>query len=196
MDETLANFTDLIRRVRAGDDRAVAELVRHYEPLIRRSIRLRLRDPRLRRVLDSTDICQAVLASFCLRASLGQFELREPEQLRKLLQAMARYKLTHHIDMLRARRRDYRRDEPLSASDPEPIACEDTPSQMAANRELIREIRTRLSTEECRIVELRDAGRDWASIAAELGGTPDGRRMQLTRAISRIAGELQLDLLS
>ena len=51
-----AQFTSLIQRVRAGDEQAVQELVRDYEPFIRRSIRIRLRDPRLRRVFDSTDI--------------------------------------------------------------------------------------------------------------------------------------------
>src|SRR5262245_7793683 len=45
-------FQDLISKVRAGDDDAAAELVRLYEPAIRREVRLRLRDPRLRRMFD------------------------------------------------------------------------------------------------------------------------------------------------
>ena len=34
---------------------------------------------------------------------------------------------------------------------------------------------------------------DWAEIARQLGGTPDGRRMQLTRALDRVSGELGLE---
>ena len=58
------SFADLIRRVRAGDDQAARELVREYEPAIRRAVRIQLRNPRLRAQLDSVDICQSVLANF------------------------------------------------------------------------------------------------------------------------------------
>src|SRR5437016_2617937 len=72
-------FQDLIRRVRAGDPEAATALVRRYEPAIRRIVRLRLRDRRLRRSFDSLDICQSVLHSFFARAALGQFDLHRPE---------------------------------------------------------------------------------------------------------------------
>src|ERR1043166_5920283 len=86
-----SSFADLIRRVRTGDADAATEIVREYEPAIRRSLRLRL-DPRLRRTADSMDICQAVLCSFFVRAASGQYELETPEQLLKLLATMARHK--------------------------------------------------------------------------------------------------------
>src|SRR5206468_2113644 len=54
-----ASFADLIRRVRQRDEQAAAELVRRYEPAIRVAVRVRLTDPRLRRVVDSMDICQS-----------------------------------------------------------------------------------------------------------------------------------------
>ena len=56
-------FQVLLRRVRAGDEQAARELVRRYEPAIRRAARIRLVDTRLNRLLDSMDICQSVLAS-------------------------------------------------------------------------------------------------------------------------------------
>ena len=66
-------IAELIGRVRDGDARAAEELVRRYEPLIRREVRFRLHDSRLRRVFDSMDVCQPVLASFFLisAASIG-----------------------------------------------------------------------------------------------------------------------------
>ena len=65
------SFTDLISRVRGGDEHAATDLVRRYEPEIRREVRFLLRDPFLRRSFDSMDICQSVMGSFFLRAALG-----------------------------------------------------------------------------------------------------------------------------
>src|SRR5262245_31987749 len=78
------SFQDLLRRVRQRDEQAAAELVRRYEPTIRLAVRVRLTDPRLRRLLDSVDICQSILANFFVRAAAGQFDLERSEQLVKL----------------------------------------------------------------------------------------------------------------
>src|SRR6266436_4001848 len=91
-----ATFQDLIGQVRAGDGEAAAELVRRYEPAIRRAARIRLADSRLRRLFDSMDISQSVFASFFVRAALGQYELEKPERLLGLLVAMSRKKLADH----------------------------------------------------------------------------------------------------
>ena len=87
------SFASLMEQVRDGDQQAAAELLERYEPAIRRAIRLRLTDARMRAVLDTMDICQSVMASFFMRAALGQYDLETPEQLRNLLVAMARNKL-------------------------------------------------------------------------------------------------------
>jgi len=42
------------------------------------------------------DICQSVLASFFVRAALGQYELETPGHLLKLLVSMSRKKLIDH----------------------------------------------------------------------------------------------------
>ena len=86
-------FEDLIRRVRSGDQDAATELVRRYEQSIRRAVRFRLADSRLVRVLDSMDICQSVFASFFVRTAAGQFDIDKPDQLLRLLVAIARNKL-------------------------------------------------------------------------------------------------------
>ena len=49
---TEGTFRELIDRVRSGDEQAAIDLVRRYEPAIRRAARVRLRDPRLGRLLD------------------------------------------------------------------------------------------------------------------------------------------------
>src|SRR5262249_7307378 len=62
-------FADFVGRIRDGDEQAAADLVRRYEPIIRVVVRTRLGDRRLRRILDSMDICQSVLASLFVRAA-------------------------------------------------------------------------------------------------------------------------------
>src|SRR5437588_11225965 len=103
-----SSFSDLIGRVRRGDQAAAAELVRRYEPTIRRAVRFRLTDPRLRRTCDSMDVCQSVLLSFFVRAASGQYDLDSPEQLLRLLTTMARNKLLNQARQQHAACRDTR----------------------------------------------------------------------------------------
>src|ERR1700676_1254496 len=137
------DFPDLIRRVRAGDEAAAAELVRRYEPAIRRAVRIRLSDTRLARAFDSMDICQSVMASFFVRAALGQYELNAPEQLLKLLATMARHKLADQVDKERAECRDNRRVEEGSPESRQILAAANSPSRQVAANELLQEVHRR-----------------------------------------------------
>jgi len=95
-------FRDLIRRVRAGEEQAAVELLRRYEPAIRRTVRARLRHSQLRRLLDSMDLSQAVLGSFFVYVALGRYDLERPEDLLQLLTSMAHHKLTDEARRQRA----------------------------------------------------------------------------------------------
>jgi RNA polymerase sigma-70 factor (ECF subfamily) len=187
-----SSFEDLMARLRAGDQAAAAELVRTYESAVRRAVRFRLSDAHLRTVLDSMDICQSVFASFFVRAAAGQYELATPEQLMNLLVTMARNKLASHARKEQAERRDSRRT--AAAGDAgQLVAAGPGPGQLVAARELLREVYRRLSPEERRLVELRNDGRAWAAIAAEVGDTPIVLRKRLSRALDRVTRELGLD---
>jgi RNA polymerase sigma-70 factor (ECF subfamily) len=188
-----ATFADFLRRVRAGDAEAAAELVRRYEAAIRMEVRLRLRNLRLRRVLDSMDVCQSVLASFFVRAAGGQYELDEPRQLLKLLVVIARNKVAYQARKERAQRRDNRRVEAVDLGELQVADAGPAPSQLVASAELLQEFRRRLSDEERRLADLRAGGLGWPEVAAELGGTPQARRMQWTRAVERVTRELGLE---
>ena len=185
------SFAELIRRVRAGDEQAAASLVRRYEPEIRREVRFLLRDPFLRRSFDSMDICQSVMGSFFLRAALGEYDLNEPQDLVRLLISMTRNKVVDATRRQRAQRRDHRRATSLETVDLATKAP--SPSEIVEERELLALFRDRLSPEERQLADLRAAGREWAEIARELGGSAEARRKQLTRAISRVSQELGLE---
>jgi RNA polymerase sigma-70 factor (ECF subfamily) len=187
------SFGELVRRVRAGDAEATTELVRRYEPAIRMAVRARLTDPALRRLLDSLDICQSVLASFFLRAAAGQYELEQPGQLLRLLETMARNKLLKQVEKHGADKRDYQLTQPGGFDEGRVAAGGPSPSSAVAHQELLHEFRRRLSEQERRIADLRAQGQTWTEIGQEFGGNPDTIRMQFTRAIDRITRELGLE---
>src|SRR5262249_30309699 len=145
-------FDELIRRVRAGDQQAAAELVRLYEPAIRRAVRFRLVDNRLGAVLDSMDICQSVMASFFVRAAAGQFDLEKPEHLLRLLVTMARNKLASQARRERADRRDYRRVSPADPHAEDIPAAASNPDRQVAARDLLQAVYRRLTADERELV--------------------------------------------
>ena len=137
-DET---FHELISRVRAGDPAAARELLRQYEPMVRRIARFRLADDRLRAAFDSMDVCQSVLGSFFVRAAHGEYDLHGPEDLARLLAAMARNKLATQARRQAASKRDYRRGvtveldaDGFAGSDPSPSSV----NTRMANRDGLR----------------------------------------------------------
>jgi RNA polymerase sigma-70 factor (ECF subfamily) len=186
-------FRDLLCRVRAGEQQAAADLVRLYEPEVRRMVRLRLTSPALRRLLDSLDICQSVLAKFFVRAAAGQFDLETPEQLLNLLATMVRNKVGDEVRKQRAARRvDRHIAAGATAALDEAVAPGAGPSETAATKELIRLVWEHLSADEQFLADQWSLGRSWEDIAVEMGDTPEALRKRLTRGLDRVARRLKL----
>jgi RNA polymerase sigma factor (sigma-70 family) len=187
------DFQGLMRRVRAGDAEAAAVLVRLYEPAVRRAVRIWMLNAKLRRAVDSIDICQSVLASFFVRTAINQYQCDTPEQLIKLLVSMARNKVADQLRREQAHCRDARRIEPGDICDREVLAHDPSPSRHAIARDLLDEVRRRMTVEERHLADQRGLGKEWSEIAAEVGGQPDALRKKLDRAVNRISRELGLD---
>jgi RNA polymerase sigma factor (sigma-70 family) len=186
-------FRELWARVLAGDERAAADFVRRFEPLIRCEARLRMTDPRLARQFDSADICQSVLASLFVRASCGQIDLDRPESLLALLRTMTRNKVASKARRQRARPSDCRIDEGTDVGALVVASTRDDPARLALGRDLVDRIRLHLSPEDRRIADLRCAGASWPEVAAALGGTAEARRKQLARALDRAAIDVGIE---
>jgi RNA polymerase sigma factor (sigma-70 family) len=187
------DFAELMKQVRGGDPQAAARLVREFEPEIRRMVRCRLTDPRLRQTLDSIDICQSVLGRFFVHAATGHYDFDRPEQLLRLLATMARNKVRTQARYHQAKRRDYRRaqlggEEATKFLDPAA-----TPSRIASGRELLVRTLERLTEEERYLAKARADGRGWDDLAKELGESAEALRKRLARALDRVAEEVELD---
>ncbi len=186
-------FADLLMRIRNGDGVAAEELVQRYEPVLRRMVHVRLVGDRLRRLVDSEDICQSVLASFFIRAALGQYEISSPDDLLKLLAVMARNKVVNKARHIERDGTGGKRVSLADLSNSVLAATSAGPSQHAALKDLLYEVRRRLPREEIRLLELRQQGMEWADIAQQTGDKPDALRKRLTRAVDLVAQELGID---
>jgi RNA polymerase sigma-70 factor (ECF subfamily) len=186
-------FRDLLRRVRAGDQAAATELVRVYAPAIRRAVRVRMANNRLRRVFDSVDICQSVLASFFARAALGQYELESHEQLLRLLVTMARNKLVQAVRKQQTKKCDLRRLDPGGLESAQVADSAADPARLVSNEEMRQQVAQRLPEKERALLELRQQGYTWNEIAEQWGGKPNTLRMRLDRAVAEVARHLGWD---
>jgi DNA-directed RNA polymerase specialized sigma24 family protein len=182
-----SDFSVFFAALRAGDQDAATQFVRRYEPYLRRVIHMRLVGHRLKRCLDSMDVCQSILAAFFHQVTLGRFVLHSPGKTKRLLATMARNKL---ISKIRGEH------DPVDGLDEgwEPAAPGPTPAEHVADRDLLRAIRYRLSERECWLLDRRAAGDSWVDLAREDGGTPDALRMLHARAVARIRREVHLAL--
>lgn len=67
------------------------------------------------------------------------------------------------------------------------------PDKLAALRDLLTRALEKLSPEERLLADFRAQGRSWGEIAESLGGTAEGRRKQLARALARVAVDLGIE---
>lgn len=190
-DEELdATFQDLVGRACRRDESAAAELVRRFGPELRRVVRFQLTDPGLRRMLDSLDVCQSVLAAFFAQLYEGRLDLARPRQVAGLLALMARHKVIDRARQYRSLRRGGGAspgEAPTEAADPAP-----GPGELAAGRDLLDAVRLRLADGERDLLDRRLSGQEWAEIAGAVGGGPEALRKRLARAIDEVAARLGL----
>jgi hypothetical protein len=182
----------LIRLARAGDEDAAARLAREFEPFVRRFVRFRMRcrsnQKRLRRETDSADICQSVFKSLFVGLRDGKFILNRPEQLAKLLSAMARFKVA-----TRARRLNVTLREMLEVEDARDCpGITPGPDKVAADRHALETILKLFDEDELDLLIRRLDDQPWSAIAGAVGGTAEGLRKKLVRAIDRVRAHPEL----
>jgi DNA-directed RNA polymerase specialized sigma24 family protein len=185
-------FQDLIRQARVGDEDAAARLTHEFEPFIRRFVRFRMRSrtnhERLRSEVDSADICQSIFKSLFVGLRDGRFELNRPAQLEKLLTAMIRFKVATKSRRLSVTLREILNlDAPRERADSGP-----GPEKPGDDRDLQETILKRFEGDELELLIRRLDDQSWSSIAAAVGGTPEGLRKRLTRAMERVRDHPEL----
>lgn len=186
-------FTSLMDKARAGDAEAAQRLVELYEPEIRRTARMKLKDSRLRRIVDSIDICQSVFGKFFQTAQSSRgLDLQKPEQLLGLLVTMTRNRVVDEHRHQTAQKRDAG-DGVVGAEANVLVSDGPGPRTETELKEMLANVRSKLTVIELEVADLRGAGLSWEEVAQRIGGSPDGHRKRLERAIQRVRDEMASD---
>lgn len=163
-------FSELLRRVKAGSEDAAWELIDRYGPHVQRVVR-RLLNRRLRPQFDSIDFVQAVWASFFQNpAEIHSFE--SPDGIIGYLAHMARNKvidenrrrlgtLKHNVDRVFSL-------EDCPADDGDLVDHQPRPSQVAVARERWRRLVDAQPSHYREVIRLRIMGVTDAEIARQL----------------------------
>jgi RNA polymerase sigma factor (sigma-70 family) len=183
-------FSDLMRRVEAGDVQAEQELIQQYGSHILRTIRRRLH-PKMRIQYDSQDFCQAVWASFFAhRSVIARF--KSDRELLAFLSRMGRNKVIDEVRRrLMGQKSNINQTRSLHESE---LAFEQnlagsspTPSQFAVAREQIERLTKDQPAHYRHILELRAGGATFKDIAEQIGMNERNVR----RVIERIQRQLE-----
>jgi RNA polymerase sigma factor (sigma-70 family) len=183
----MSRIQEILRRIGAGEQAAAAEFFREYQPHVRKVIRARMRAAGVtsRRVSDSSDLCQAVLAGFLVQSAVGRYHLDDSEAVRKLLSKIAARRV---IDLVR--RPEFRRPVPdvagVGAVGFEPAAYGLSPGSQVALHELIEKADRLLTGDERVIAGMRQDGMTWEEIGQQQGKSAEAVRKSLDRAARRI----------
>ena len=190
-------FAALIDRVRARDPQAAVDFVRSVRPGLERFAAGVLRRADLAHRIDPEDVCQDVMATFFGWLARADRGLDDPDRVGRLLRKAVRNRIVDETRRALAARRGGTGSATATNADDcldsAPANC-GTPSAAVSHAEIAAAIDSRLTADERDLIERRRAGQEWAAIAAAVGGTPDGVRKKLGRAVDRVLGQLGLTI--
>ena len=190
MSHSLSEFAVLAAHARAGDQAALTDLIRCYEPEIRIAARVLL-GPALRPYLDSLDIVQSVHGEILDGLTRGRFHLSSPDRLLALTTALVRYKIARHWRRLR---RQQRLSGDAGLGDPGALEhlllarrrSEDDPARAAQIRDQVRHLLARLHPIDRGLIELRLQGFSTAEAARYHRVDGDSLRVRHSRLRHRL----------
>lgn len=174
---------EFFAKIQGGDERAVEVMLQEMDPFLRRVIRMRLLDGRLRRAVDTTDILQSLLKDFLRQPAAGEPAESSSDALCAYLAAAVRHKVQTRLR--KERRNAGSLPEEWEHASPEPDV-----GQRVEDQDLAAAIRERLDESARQIFDLKAEGLTWQEVAAKVGGTADASRMRLNRAVAAVLTNL------
>jgi RNA polymerase sigma-70 factor (ECF subfamily) len=169
------SFSDLMARLRAGDEGAAEEVFRRYSHRLVALARGRI-GGLLRQKVDPEDVLQSVFKSFFARQAEGQFELHHWDGLWGLLARITMNKCGHRMEHFRAARRDAARESaPADGTDSNPgweaIARDPSPEEVVCFTETVEELMRDLDQRERLMLTYRLQGHTPPEIGQLTGRT-------------------------
>ena len=174
---------EFFAKIRGGDEAAAGAMLQELDPFLRRVIRMRLLDGRLRRAIDTTDILQSLLKDFLRQPAAGEPAETSSAELCAYLAAAVRHKV-------QTRLRKERRHAGSLPQEWEPASPEPDVGKHIDDQDFAAAIRCRLDESARLLFDLKAQGFTWQEVAAKIGGTADAWRMRLRRAVAAALTEL------
>jgi DNA-directed RNA polymerase specialized sigma24 family protein len=129
------------------------------------------------------------MASFLIRAAVGQFDINGSDDLKALLGRIARNKIFNL-----ERKPEFKSPVfPLAQGGEagfDPVAPGAGPASQIALKDLLETVRHRLAADELQVSDLRMMGLSWDEISERLGENAEALRKRLERALKRVGREL------
>lgn len=182
------DFRALIDRARGGDQDALADLVRRYEPEVRLVARLRL-GAALRPHLDSIDLVQSVHHSLMVGLRANRFEIASPRDLVALALTIVRRKVARAWQRLKRQQRLSGEGDGLARTLLDLASPEEDPARAAEYRDTVEEVCRKLDVVEKSLLELHLEGYRTVEIAEKLGLNADVLRVKLSRLRARLRSQ-------
>lgn len=182
-----AELNALLERASTGEESAIAEMIRRFEPEIRLIARRQLSAP-LRPYVDSMDLVQAVHQDLLMGLRGGRFEFSTKGHLFAFATLLVRRKSAHLW-------RKHRRQQRQSGARPAPdgladviltLQDNDDPGFHAGQRDEIEFVLDQLDPDDRELITLRLEGYSTAEVARQLGLNPDVTRVRLSRLRQRL----------
>jgi RNA polymerase sigma-70 factor (ECF subfamily) len=187
-------FTDLMRRARAGDQAAIRDFLSRFEQEVRMMVRARL-PKKLRTQFDSLDFVQAVWQSFFVNRPLDSPDFEKVEHLRGFLAGVVRNKVfEQHRRLTRTAKYDLSREERLYVRRGDRdvlravVSPGPSPSQAAQASDRLAQLTAGRSPREVDVIALRRQGLTFDEIAVETGVNERTVRRIIESARSRMEG--------
>lgn len=191
------SFTELMARLREGDDEAAAAVFRHFVRRLIAFTRGQL-DTWVRLKTDPEDVVQSVYKSFFARYEAGQFAVADWDGLWGLLTRIAVRKCVNRVHFWQAARRESSREVSLSSGEISPEgnqlrAREPTPAEAAALTETLEQLMQGLPAFDREVLVLHLQGHDVPAISTQVARSERTVRRALEVARLRLCALSETD---
>jgi RNA polymerase sigma-70 factor (ECF subfamily) len=183
MPESPEEFDTLMKKVRLGDRKALARLLRCYENEVHQAARCML-GRALRSYLDPADLVQSVHRTLLLGLQQNRFEISSPRKLVALAVTLARNKAARAARRVQCQQRHTAALAETAAADAAGTTgttARGDPARIAEYNDIVDSVCSHLDDTDRRLVQLRLQGHSTAEAARVLGLNADVLRVRLSR---------------
>jgi RNA polymerase sigma factor (sigma-70 family) len=177
----------LVSAIQAGDEHAIGIFIKHYEPPLRRVLRVTKVIRLLQSQMDSQDVVQSVLFQVIQDIQAQRVRFEDMRDLECYLKKVGRNRLHDHIRRQKAAKRDRRRTIGGEAGALSQVArAGPSPSQIAEIREQVARVEACASPSELQLIKEHADGTGWKQLAEARDVSPEALRKRIERVRQRI----------